>query len=38
MYAHSRYPTSGFDLSPEAAGPVVITMFLYELLYTGMGE
>ena len=36
--AKSRYPTAGLDLSPGAAGPVVLTMIFYEMLYTGMGE
>ena len=33
-----RYPTAGLDSSPGAAGPVVLTMVFYEMLYTGMGE
>ena len=33
-----RYATAGFDLSPGVAGPVVLTMFFYELLYTGMAQ
>lgn len=33
-----RYPTAGLDLTPGAAGPVVLTMFFCEMLYTGMGE
>ncbi|KAK1920657.1 ABC-2 type transporter-domain-containing protein [Papiliotrema laurentii] len=32
------YPTAGLDLTPGAAGPVVLTMFFCEMLYTGMAQ
>lgn len=34
----SRYATAGLDLSAGAAGPVFLTMFFYEMLYTGIGK
>jgi ATP-binding cassette subfamily G (WHITE) protein 2 (SNQ2) len=33
-----RYATAGLDLSAGTAGPVFLTMFFYEMLYTGIGK
>ncbi|CAK9785424.1 ABC transporter [Cutaneotrichosporon oleaginosum] len=38
LYWATWYPTSGFSLAAGAAGPVFLTMVLYEFLYTGMGQ
>lgn len=37
FFLTTRYATAGLDLSPGAAGPVFLTMFFYEMLYTGIG-
>lgn len=38
LYFATWYPTSGFSMSPGAAGPVFLVMVFYEFLYTGMGQ
>jgi ATP-binding cassette subfamily G (WHITE) protein 2 (SNQ2) len=38
MLLTSRYATAGLDLSAGTAGPVFLTMFFYEMLYTGIGK
>ena len=38
MLLTSRYATAGLDLSAGTAGPVFMTMFFYEMLYTGIGK
>lgn len=32
------YATAGLDLAAGVAGPVFLTMFFYEMLYTGIGK
>jgi hypothetical protein len=33
-----RYATVGLSLAANVAGPIFLTMFLYEMLYTGIGR
>ena len=38
IYFACWWAPAGFSFSPGVAGPVILQVYIYELLYTGIGQ